>query len=585
MRLSRYLLATLRTDPKEAESPSHRLLLRAGMIRQVASGIYDLLPTGLRSIRKIEAILREEMNRAGALEVQLPLVQPADLWRESGRLDLYGKELLRFVDRNQRPFVLGPTHEEVITDLVRREVSSYRQLPLILYQIHTKFRDEPRPRFGLMRAREFSMKDAYSFHATPESMVEGYELMRETYIRIFNRCDLDFRVVEADTGAIGGSKSHEFVVLAKTGEAEIVHCSLCNYAANRELTPYIREDPPPSPLPSPPPPEKVYTPGKRTIVELSEFLGVPPEKILKIVVMDSSKGPHLVGIRGDLEVSEVKFRNAIHAEWAMILPEEETVKLGLAPGFIGPFGKATSLPFLCDLSVAGLDEVITGANEKDYHLLHVKPGRDFHPQTFADIALVAEGSPCPSCKKGKLHIEKGIEVGHIFQLGTKYSQAMNATFLDQHGKRQPFWMGCYGIGVGRTFSAAIEQGFDDKGIVLPPALSPFLLAVVPLDPSDTDLNREGERIYQALLKSNLDVVLDDRNERAGVKLTDLELIGIPFRIVLGKRGLSKGVAEWQERKGGKSEEIPLSQVVEIAKERLKKYHDSVCSGSDGLKSF
>lgn len=569
MRLSRYLLATLRSDPREAESPSHRLLLRAGMIRQIAAGIYDLLPTGLRCIRKVESILREEMNRAGALEVQLPLVQPADLWKESKRLDLYGKELLRFEDRNHRSFVLGPTHEEVITDLVRREVSSYRQLPLILYQIHTKFRDEPRPRFGLMRAREFAMKDAYSFHATPESMSEGYERMRETYIRIFSRCGLEFRVVEADTGAIGGSKSHEFVVLAKTGEAEIVHCPQCNYAANRELSPYIRGDSTPSSPPSPPPPEKVYTPGKKTIAEVSEFLKIPPEGFLKMIVMETSRGPYLVGVRGDLEVSEVKFRNAIQAEWAVILPEDEVAKLGLVPGFIGPIKQATSLPFVCDLSVSHLPEVVTGANEKDYHILHMKPRRDFHPQTFYDIALVPEGSPCPSCSQGQLRLEKGIEVGHIFQLGVKYSQAMNATYLDEQGQRQPFWMGCYGIGVGRTLAAAIEQGFDEKGIVFPPALSPFLLAIVPLDPTDPELNREAERIYYALFHEGFDVVLDDRDERAGVKLTDLELVGVPFRIVLGKRSLARGMAEWQERKGGKMEEIPLPQVIDTARERLK----------------
>lgn len=569
MRLSRYLLATLRVDPREAESRSHRLLLRAGMIRQIAAGIYDVLPTGLRSLRKLESILREEMNRAGALEVSLPLVQPAELWKESGRLDQYGKELLRFNDRNSRPFVLGPTHEEVITDLVRRELSSYRQLPLFLYQIHTKFRDEPRPRFGLMRAREFMMKDAYSFHSSPESMAEGYELMRETYIRIFTRFDLQFRVVEADTGAIGGSKSHEFVVLASSGEAEIVYCPLCSYAANRELAPYLRNDSVRPPSPASPAPEKIYTPGKRTIAQVSEYLKSSPAEFLKVVILKSSRGPFMACLRGDLEISDVKFRNAIQAEWVEIMPPEEVEKLGLFPGFIGPMGTHAGLPVVCDHSVKTMGEVITGANEVDYHLQHVVPGRDFQPAAYADLALVPDASPCPNCSRGKICIEKGIEVGHIFELGVKYSKAMNATFLNEKGERQFFWMGCYGIGVGRTLAAAIEQGADDRGIFLPPALAPFTLAIVPLDLTDPNISREAERLYQEFLSRGVDVLFDDRDERAGIKLTDLELIGIPFRIVLGRKGYARGVVEWGERKGLKVVEVPISEIIPFAIARIR----------------
>lgn len=568
MRLSRYLLATLRSDPREAESVSHRLLLRAGMIRQIAAGIYDILPTGLRSLRKLEAIVREEMNRAGALEVQLPVVQPAELWKESGRLEQYGKELLRFQDRNLRTFVLGPTHEEVITDLVRREVTSYRALPLFLYQIHTKFRDEPRPRFGLMRAREFVMKDAYSFHATPESMEEGYERMRHAYIQIFRRCELDFRVVEADTGAIGGSRSHEFIVLATSGEAEVVHCNLCGYAANRELAEFRRDEhtpPVPSSVPSP---EKLYTPGKSTIEEVARYLKVSPQELLKVVLFKSSTGPAMVCIRGDLEVSDVKVRNALKAEWVEILPPEEVLSLQLVPGFTGPQAAPPGVRVLCDLSVRENSSWISGANEVDYHLRNLVPGRDFTPQTYADLALVPEGAPCPACQKGVLARERGIEVGHIFQLGLKYSEAMGATFLDESGNRKPFWMGCYGIGIGRTLAAAIEQNHDEKGIVFPPALAPFLLAIVPLDPSDPEILRAAEDLYETLRSRGLDVVLDDRDERPGVKLTDLELIGIPYRIVLGKKGFARGIGEWGVRRGRKVEEIPLKELADFALEQL-----------------
>lgn len=567
MRFSRYLIATLREDPKEAETISHRLMLRAGMIRQLAAGVYDLLPTGVRVIKRVEQIVREEMNRAGALEVELPVVQPAELWKESRRWEAYGKELLRFRDRHDREFVLGPTHEEVITDLVRRTVSSYKQLPVNLYQIHTKFRDEVRPRFGLMRGREFTMKDAYSFHADQASLDAEYEAMVEAYKRIFTRCGLDFRAVEADTGSIGGSTSHEFMVLADSGEDAVVSCPACDYAANIEKAEFGRG--PAQDGPTPPERRRVSTPGKRSIEEVSAFLGVGPERMLKTLAFDSSEGPVVAVVRGDLEISEVKVRATLAADWVRLLePEAIAARFKVPVGFMGPVGLGADVRLLLDHSVATIRDGVTGANEPDAHFIHVQPGRDFELSTTVDLAEAAEGAPCPRCAGGTLRIHRGIEVGHVFKLGTKYSEALQATFLDPQGATRIMTMGCYGIGIGRTAAAAIEQNHDDKGIVWPVPLAPFSAVVVPLDLRTPELLAAAEGIYGALRAAGFDVAIDDRDERAGVKLTDAELLGIPHRIVLGRKSFERGVAEWLRRDTGETTEIPLDQAARVVGDKI-----------------
>jgi prolyl-tRNA synthetase len=562
MRLSRYLTATLRDDPKEAETISHRLMLRAGMIRQLAAGIYDLLPTGVRAIRRVEQIVREEMNRAGALEVELPVVQPAELWRESRRWDAYGKELLRLRDRHDREFVLGPTHEEVITDLVRRTVSSYKQLPVNLYQIHTKFRDEVRPRFGLMRGREFTMKDAYSFHADESSLDEEYETMVAAYRRIFSRCGLDFRAVEADTGSIGGSASHEFMVLADSGEDAVASCTSCLYAANVEKAEFGRG--PVADVVEPPTAQRIATPGKRSIDEVAEFLAIRPEQMLKTLAFDSSLGPVVAVVRGDLEIAEAKVRAVLGADWALLLEAGEiAARFGVPVGFMGPVGLPSDVRLLLDHSVATVRDGVTGANESDAHLVHVLPGRDFALDGTVDIAEAVAGAPCPRCSEGSLRIHRGIEVGHVFKLGRKYSEALQATFLDPQGVTQTMTMGCYGIGIGRTAAAAIEQNHDERGIIWPVPLAPFSAVVVPLDGRHAELSAAAEGIYLSLLAQGFDVALDDRDERPGVKFTDAELIGIPFRIVLGRKGFERGVAELVRRRGGEAVDVPLDQVAAV----------------------
>jgi prolyl-tRNA synthetase len=558
IRWSQYYLHTTREVPADAEVVSHQLMVRAGMIRKVAAGIYTYLPAGWRSLGKLMAIVRREMNAAGAVELAMPSVQPAELWQESGRWQKYGKELLRIRDRHDRDFCFGPTHEEVITDLVRRDVKSYRQLPFNLYQIQTKFRDEIRPRFGLMRGREFLMKDAYSFHATPESLDRGYEAMREAYCRIFAACGLDYTMVEADTGSIGGSSSHEFMVTAATGESAVVHCPACGYGANQEKAErgaWTFDIDKPLPL------EKRATPGQKTIAEVTAFLGLPAEKFVKTLVYETDAGELVaVAIRGDREVNEVKLASAIpEALHLRLAPEDRVRELTGAPvGFAGPIGLERKVRFLADLSTRGLANFACGANEADAHLVNVDWERDAPDLgTWTDLALVVEGDPCPSCG-GALAISRGIEVGHIFKLGTKYSQAMQCTFSDEQGALSPMTMGCYGLGIGRTVAAAIEQNHDADGIVWPLPLSPFAVLIVALTPNDPASVAAAEALAAELEAAGHDVLLDDRDERPGVKFKDADLVGIPVRAVVGGKSFAEGQVELSLRRDREKHRVPVA---------------------------
>ena len=556
MRWSRCFIPTLREDPAEAEVISHKLLLRAGMIRKLASGIYTFLPLGFRALKKIENIVREEMNKAGALEVLLPLVQPAELWQETGRWDAYGKELLRFKDRKDHEFCLGPTHEEVITDMVRRDVRSYKDLPLILYQIAVKFRDEIRPRFGILRAREFIMKDAYSFDADWEGLDKSYEKMYEAYTKIFTRCGLKFKAVEAHTGAIGGDVSHEFMVLAETGEDVLAFCDNCGYASNVELTPAISGEN--YPAEEEKPLEKVHTPGVRTAQEVAEFLGLPVSKITKtlIYILDE-KDAIAVCVRGDHEVNEVKLERLFPKKKIRMATSEEVRKIvGASPGFIGP--KDLKLTIVVDRALEGYPNFVIGANEDEYHYINANLGRDFTPDMVVDIRKACEGDLCPKCGK-PLSFTRGIEVGHIFKLGTKYSEPMKATFLDKDGKAKPFVMGCYGIGVSRILAATIEQNHDENGIVFPWQIAPFQIGIVYLKENMKDA---AERLYKEL-SEKWDVILDDRNERPGVKFKDMDLIGIPFQVIFGKSFEKEGKVEVKLRASGERHYLTPSEVNEF----------------------
>ncbi len=565
IRYSRYFMPTTKETPSDAEVVSHRLMLRAGFIRKVASGIYSYLPAGLRVLRKVERIIREEMDRAGAIEVLMPTVVPSELWKESGRWELYGKELLRFKDRSEREFCLGPTHEEVVTDLVRREIKSYRQLPLNLYQIQDKFRDEIRPRFGLMRGREFFMKDAYSFDADDAGAAESYRKMYDAYCRIFRRLGLESRAVEADTGSIGGSSSHEFMVIADSGEDAIVSCSGCVYAANVEKAECL-------PVTAPPrdgvgDPRKVPTPGKRTIEEVSSFLGIDPGTMIKTLLFETDKGDVAVVVAGHYEINEIKVKNALDAEWVRLASEQRVRDLTGAPtGFAGPVG--LSVRIVADHSVAGIVAGVTGANEKDVHLVDVVPGRDFTPSGYEDLRSVFEGDRCPRCG-GELRFSRGIEVGHVFRLGTKYSEKLAANFLDAEGKEKPLVMGCYGIGVGRTAAAAIEQNHDADGIVWPISIAPFEVYVIAVNVGHEGLAAECERVAGELSDKGYEVLYDDRAERPGIKFKDADLIGVPVRIVLGEKNFAEGFAELRDRKTGETERVALSDVVDRAASLLE----------------
>ena len=559
MRLTRYYMPTLREKPAEAEIASHQLMLRAGMIRKLASGIYSFLPLGYRVIRKVEEIIRQEMNAKGALEVFLPIVQPAELWRETGRWDRFGKELLRFKDRGERDFCLGPTHEEVITDLVRNELRSYRQLPVNLYQIHVKFRDEIRPRFGLMRAREFIMKDAYSFDADQEGLNKSYQDMYDAYSRIFARCGLKFTAVEADTGAIGGDVSHEFMVWADTGEDVIVRCPGCGYAANLEKAQFqVKSE---ASQEKEKPLEKVHTPDMKTVEEVTGFLGVPASRLVKTLLYHTDKGFVALLIPGDREVNETKVTRLLGVETLELAAFADVEEITGAPvGFAGPIG-LEGVKLVADRLLEGVKNVVVGANEEDYHYVNANWGRDFTPHMVGDLVKARPGDACPGCGEA-LEFSRGIEVGHIFKLGTKYSEAMKAYFLDDKGNERPFVMGCYGIGVTRTAAAAIEQHHDEDGIIWPISIAPYECYLLPTNVARADLREEAERIYKGLQERGVETLLDDRDERAGVKFKDADLIGVPIRITLGERGIKKGVCEIKLRREREAREVPLERAVE-----------------------
>ena len=567
MHFSKLFIPTLKESPADAEVISHKLMVRAGMIRQLASGIYSILPLGLRVLRKVEQIIREEMNRIGGQEVFLPSIQPAELWVESKRWDFYGKELLRIKDRHGREFCYGPTHEEVITDIVRREIKSYRQLPILLYQIQTKFRDEVRPRFGIMRGREFMMKDAYSFHADEKDTQHTYHQMAKAYTNIFERCGLRFKQVQADSGTIGGSFSHEFAVLADSGEDEIGFCESCGYASNLEMA----ESKPPSPSTAPSTPQdikEVETPGKKSVKEVAGFLNLPAHQIVKTILLENENGRVAGLVRGDHEINLVKMKNLIGCEWLQPAGEEAfSKKPELHRGYIGPVG--LDLPVYADREISVLHDFVTGANKPSAHFTGVQVQRDLKIKEFGDIRTVRAKDPCPRCEDGKYQVKRGIEVGHIFILGTKYSSAMKAVFLDQHGKENAMIMGCYGIGVGRAAAAAIEQNNDERGIIWPRNLAPFQVIIIPVNYSNSDLNNACDTIYNRLQEAGIETLLDDRSDRLGVKLKDADLMGIPLQIIIGPKNLSAGQVEIKVRKTNESSLHPYPQVIEDIPNILK----------------
>ncbi len=560
MRYSEMHLPTGREVPSDAEVVSNQLMIRAGMIRKLTSGIYSYLPLGYRVIRKVEQIIREEMNKAGAQEVHLPMVQPAELWQESGRWTFYGKELLRFRDRNNRDYCLGPTHEEVITDLVRHDIKTYRQLPCNLYQIQTKFRDEVRPRFGVMRCREFGMKDAYSFDADEAGAEKSYEKMFAAYNNIFRRCGLKFRSVEADSGSIGGSFSHEFMVMADSGEDAIVFCEKCNYAANLEKAEIVKPAAEDLQQKEQPAMESVETPDVRTIEEVSTFLNVSPEQIVKTLIFNADGKPCAVLIRGDHEVNEIKVKNYLGAAALELADDEMIMKATGAPrGFAGAVGIKTRV--IADYSIMNLVNMVTGANKENYHLKNVNIGRDFQVESFADLRVSQPGDACPRCG-GVIKFVRGIEVGHVFKLGTKYSKAMKAVYLDRDGKEKTMIMGCYGIGIGRTVAACIEQNFDSNGIIWPIPLAPFTVIVTPVNIKESDVMKASEDIYRELLACGVESIIDDRDERAGVKFKDADLIGIPLRIIVGSKNLAQGRVELKIRRSGENRLYETGKIVD-----------------------
>jgi prolyl-tRNA synthetase len=566
MRLSTYPINTLRDVPADAEVVSHQLMLRAGLIRRLAAGLYTWLPMGLRVLRKVEAIIREEMNSAGAIELLMPTVQPAELWQESGRWERFGPELLRMNDRHDRPYCYGPTHEEVITDLARRELKSYRQLPVNFYQIQTKFRDEIRPRFGVMRAREFTMKDAYSFHADAASLEQGYQAMHDAYTRIFTRMRLHFRAVRADTGSIGGSASQEFHVLADSGEDAIAFSDGDEYAANLEMAEAVA----PSGTRLAPAAVRslVHTPNVRTIAELAAFMAIEPSRCVKTLLVEGSDGGVVaLVVRGDHELNAVKAQKlpGVLAPLRMASPEQVRAAAGCEPGFIGPVGLPVKV--YADHSAAQLADFVCGANERDAHLAGVNWGRDLPEPERVDIRNVVAGDPSPS-GRGTLGIARGIEVGHIFQLGCKYSEAMKAAVLDEQGKSTVMFMGCYGIGVTRVVAAAIEQNHDERGIIWPEPIAPFHVSLIPINLQKSERVRAtAERLYGELQAAGLEVLYDDRDARPGVKFADDELFGIPHRIVVGDKGLERGVLEYKPRTGDGAADVPVDSIVQFLRTR------------------
>jgi prolyl-tRNA synthetase len=561
MRYTQLLLPTLKETPAEAEVISHKLLLRAGFIRRLTSGVYSYLPLGLAAIRKVEQIVREEMNRAGAQELLMPMVQPADLWQESGRWEKYGPELLRITDRHQRQSCLGPTHEEVITDLIRRDIHSYRNLPVNLYQIQTKFRDEIRPRFGLMRGREFIMKDGYSFDASDEGAEITYQKMYDAYQQIFKRCGLSFRAVEADTGTIGGSFSHEFMVLAETGEDTLAICKECNYAANMEKAAVQQ---PAATETEMEPLQKVETPGKRKVEAVCGFLDISPQELVKTMVYLADGKPVAVLVRGDHEVQPVKLKNLLGAVEVELADDQQVFdSTGVPSGYLGPI--SLNIPVVADQEVEALKNFTIGANEKNYHVQNANLGRDFTVQQVADLRQITANDPCPDCG-GEIELTKGIEVGHIFKLGDSYSKSMKATFQDSNGKDRFFIMGCYGIGVSRTVAAAIEQNHDENGIIFPLPLAPFQVIILNLDLKNEKISNAADALYSGLQEDGIEVLLDDRDERPGIKFKDADLIGIPYRVTIGKRFAQDGEIEIRTRRDGETTSLPAAK----AKEELIK---------------
>ena len=569
MRASSLYAPTLRNTPAEAEIVSHQLMYRAGMIRKVAGGMYTFLPLGWRVIRKIEQIIREEMDAAGGQEIMMPILQPGELWQESGRWSAYGAEMMRIKDRHGRDFCLGPTHEEMITDLVRDELHSYKQLPVMLYQIQDKFRDERRPRFGLMRSREFIMKDLYSFDKDPEGMMVSYQKMYDAYSKIYTRMGLEYRPVEADSGAIGGGHSHEFTVLADAGESNIAYCSQCDYAASDEKAELKPET---MPAEEALPLEKVSTPGTNTIESLCDFLKIPAEKTIKAVAYQTDTDELvLVFIRGDHDVNEVKVLNEVEGALELRMADEDVIQAaGGCPGFMGPIGIKKGTHVFVDASVMNVQNGVTGANEKDVHYKNVNPERDFDKDAIviSDFRMVKEGDPCPHCG-APMKMTRGIEAGQVFALGTKYSAAMGATFLDEQGKEQPLYMGCYGIGVGRTMAAAIEQNNDKDGIVWPRAIAPFEVVVAVVNAKKDDQLAYGEEIYKECQEAGIDTLLDDRKERAGVKFKDCDLIGYPLRVTVGPKAVEGDTIEIKVRKTGEVITCQRSEYLEKVKELLK----------------
>ncbi|MEO5340934.1 MAG: proline--tRNA ligase [Magnetococcus sp. MYC-9] len=555
MRFSKTLIPTLKEDPVDAQVVSHRLMLRAGLIRPLSSGIYTWLPLGLRVLRKVETIVRQEMERAGAQEVLMPAVQPGELWQESGRWEQYGKELLRFVDRHERQFCFGPTHEEVISDLVRREIRSYRQLPANFYQIQTKFRDEIRPRFGIMRGREFLMKDAYSFDLDAEGLEVSYQAMFAAYQRIFQRCGLAFRAVEADTGSIGGASSHEFHVLAASGEDVIVSCDQCDYAANLEkaVAGEAETDPPELMADL----QRIATPGQKTIEQVTRFLQIPPQRLVKSLLVETVQGPVLLLLRGDRELNLVKAAAALNLPQVTLAEAERVLHwAGVGAGSLGPVG--SRLPILADREIRTLRNFVCGANEEGWHLQQVNWERDLPLPAWADLRNVEAGEPCGRCATGRLQRHQGIEVGHVFKLGDKYSNSLGVRVLDSQGLEQTLIMGCYGIGVSRIVAATIEQHHDQNGIRWPLALAPFQVELLLLNPRESSEAQVGEEIYQQLLAHGVEVLLDDRDERVGVKFKDADLLGCPLRVLVGGRAFKEGMVEVQSRSGDLTERIPLA---------------------------
>lgn len=568
MRATALLAPTLREAPADAEVVSHRLLLRAGFIRRVAAGVYNYLPLTMRVLKKIEGIIREEMDRQGGQELLMPIMQPAELWQESGRWDVYGPELFRLKDRHDRDFALGPTHEEVITTLVRGEVNSYKQLPLLLYQIQNKYRDERRPRFGLMRGREFIMKDLYSFDRDEKGLEISYMKMHEAYTRIFQRCGLRFRPVEADSGAIGGNESHEFMVLADSGEASVLFCEndTCDYAANVERAAQIS-----SPVNAKEGLNKLTekeTAECRTVEEVTRSLGIPPQKIIKTLLYETENEVIAVLVRGDREVNEIKLLNTLGCLRVDLAGENTILKVtGAARGFSGPVG-LKGVKIIADLEVASMANAAAGANREHYHYINVNPGRDFSIDILTDVRMVEAGEPCPRCGQ-KLNETRGIEVGQIFKLGVKYSKILGATYLDESGKVKPVIMGCYGIGVTRTMAAAIEQNNDQDGIIWPAAIAPFQAVIVPVNTKDAEQAALAEKIYMRLTTAGVETLLDDRTERAGVKFKDADLIGYPLRITVGSKAVSEKTFEVKARRSGEITMVPEEKLEQIVLEMLK----------------